>query len=240
VETSKKKHSYRTFFLTSFFISLIALPTAFSVAGSDDLRFYAISNHDCKSCVRAVQLLLDLYGEKVTVYDIKEDDNAKRFDTISSIAGSEVYTAIPLVVVFQNERLVAIVFGFHSEENWAKIVKTKYNGVPIYSNLYMGGEIIPDKILTEQNVTDSIARLFIDAPLDGDIDGAKGHRDIYSLLPLIVMAAAADAVNPCEFYVLAVFLSLIFFRIGRRAVLKAGTAYATAIFAVYYLMGFGL
>ena len=69
---------------------------------------------------------------------------------------------------------------------------------------------------------------------------AEVHANIYHLLPLIIMAAAVDAINPCEFYVLVVFLSLVFFRIGRKAILKAGIAYSVAIFIIYYLMGFGL
>jgi len=70
--------------------------------------------------------------------------------------------------------------------------------------------------------------------------GKKVHTNLLNVLPLTVMAAAVDAVNPCEFYVLTVFLSFIFFRIGRKAVLKAGIAYSIGIFIMYYLMGFGL
>ncbi|MCW4021487.1 MAG: hypothetical protein NWF14_09730, partial [Candidatus Bathyarchaeota archaeon] len=129
----------------------------------------------------------------------------------------------------------AIVFGFHAQEEWGRILGAQHDGVPVYSNRYTLEGIIPDTILREQNVTNYITRLFIDAPLDED-----DYGDIYSLLPLIVTAALVDAVNPCEFYVLVVFLSIVFYRIGRKAVLKSGVAYAIAIFTVYYLMGFGL
>jgi len=47
-------------------------------------------------------------------------------------------------------------------------------------------------------------------------------------------------VNPCEFYVLTILLSLVFFQYGRRTVLKVGIAYSLAVFIIYYLMGLGL
>jgi len=68
----------------------------------------------------------------------------------------------------------------------------------------------------------------------------KPHISIFQVLPLIIAAACTDAINPCEFFVLIVFLSLVSVRFGRRAVLKFGVAFSAAIFAAYFMMGLGL
>jgi len=62
-------------------------------------------------------------------------------------------------------------------------------------------------------------------------------------LPVLITAAALDAVNPCTFGVLALLLSSIF-RIAkthkRKNVIYAGLAFTLAVFICYILMGFGL
>jgi cytochrome c biogenesis protein CcdA len=228
--TNRKKRSSIFRLATPFFLSFILLSTSFAIAESD-LRFYVTANLGCSSCVEDLQPLLDLYGDKVTTYDIREGDNATRFSTVVSLIDSKAYE-IPLTVVFEGKRLTAIVFGTHPPRDWGTIVDAEHNGVPVYSNLHdSAGKITHDTTLTDQNVTLSIAKLFIDDPV------VDGYIDFYGILPIIAMAALVDAINPCEFYVLVVFLSIIFFRIGRKNVLKSGISYAAAIFVVYYLMG---
>ncbi len=234
--TASGERLYRRALSLTVLTSLLLLLPAYSLADVVP-RFHAFTNLGCESCVEALEPLLNMYGETVTTYDIRQTNNTELFDRIVSFVGSNVYTEIPLVIVLKGDRLAAIVFWTHLGKDWEEILKAEYEGVPVYSNLYdLSGRILPDKILKEQNVTDSITRLFVK---DGQVDN-NGGRDVYTLFPLVALAALADAVNPCEFYILAVFLSLIFFRIGRRSVLKAGLAYSLAVFATYYLLGFGL
>ncbi len=221
--------------MISLLASLVLPSIAFSLANSS-LTFYAITNLGCEACVEKLQPLLDLYGDRVVQCDIRETENARRFDNISVLVGPEVYRAEPLVVVFENGGLSTVVFGFHSQADWEIIMDSEHHGVPVYSNLHdISGRLLPDLLMTDQEPIDVISGLFGEHP-----DDSHDHRDIFSLLPLVVTAALVDAVNPCEFYVLVVFLSLVFFRIGRKAVLKAGLAYSVAVFMTYYLMGFGL
>jgi cytochrome c biogenesis protein CcdA len=196
-------------------------------------RFYAYNDIHCPGCVQRLEPLLSIYRERVTVFDTRGWSNADRYRKIVHLVDFETAT-VPLVGFFRDERLVAIVSGHFSEEDWRTIVEAEYEGVPVYA----GRNITPFKIIKEQNVTDSIAKLLMNLPLEKEteIPGTNINR----LLPLIIMAAAIDAINPCEFYVLIVFLSLVFFRVGRKAILKAGLAFSIAIFIIYYLMGFGL
>jgi thiol-disulfide isomerase/thioredoxin len=58
-------------------------------------------------------------------------------------------------------------------------------------------------------------------------------------LPKVLTLAAADAVNPCALAVLLLMLTtIVFYNPGnRRAVLFAGAAFITAVFAIYFLYG---
>jgi len=59
-------------------------------------------------------------------------------------------------------------------------------------------------------------------------------------LPAIIVAAALDSVNPCDFAVLVLLLGTLLV-IGRRGkVLWAGLAFSAGIFVAYFTMGFGL
>jgi len=218
-----------------FLISPIYPSVTFSIADST-LKFYVFTDPHCQSCVDAIRPLLAMYYDRVVVYDVREPHNAERFYKIFTAIDKMVST--PLVGIFEDGELVAIVSGYHSKEDWERIVEAEYDGIPVY----LGTSSTPFKILREQKVANSIANLFIDNEQEGNSIGQEPAIDtnLYRFLPLILTAAAVDAINPCEFYILIVFLSLVFFRVGRKAVLKAGIAFSIAIFVIYYLMGLGL
>lgn len=169
------------------------------------------------------------------MYNVQENESAARYSMIVGlVSGTPI---LPLVGMFRDGKLAAVVFGFHSESDWRTIERAQHNGVAVYSNLYSMGGILHDKIIEDRNTTTHIARLFTNSTAD---ELTNIPRDLITLLPLIASAAAIDAVNPCEFFVLTVFLSIVYFRSGRKALLKAGIAFSTAIFIAYYLMGLGL
>lgn len=61
------------------------------------------------------------------------------------------------------------------------------------------------------------------------------------LLPLVVVAALIDSINPCAFSILLVTIAFLF-SVGkqRSGVLELGSAYILGIFVVYALIGLGL
>lgn len=59
-------------------------------------------------------------------------------------------------------------------------------------------------------------------------------------LPILLGAAVADSVNPCEFAVLIILLTTILGVGSRVKALKAGFAFTIAIYISYLLMGLGL
>src|SRR3990172_547226 len=61
------------------------------------------------------------------------------------------------------------------------------------------------------------------------------------LLPLVVVAALIDSINPCAFSILILTIAFLF-SIGklRSGVLEIGSSYILAIFLVYMLIGLGV
>lgn len=78
--------------------------------------------------------------------------------------------------------------------------------------------------------------------------GAFGAETLWALsdggkwfLPLVLVAALLDSVNPCAFSILILTIAFLF-SLGklRSGILKIGGAYILGIFAVYMLIGFGI
>jgi len=78
--------------------------------------------------------------------------------------------------------------------------------------------------------------------------GAFGAKTLWALsdggkwlLPLVLVAALLDSVNPCAFSILILTIAFLF-SLGklRSGILKIGGAYILGIFAVYMLIGFGI
>lgn len=73
------------------------------------------------------------------------------------------------------------------------------------------------------------------------IEGKSGSGLAKSLtIPAVVLAAAADSVNPCTFAVLVLLLGTLLVAGKRGKVLQAGLAFIAAIYISYFLMGIGI
>ena len=59
-------------------------------------------------------------------------------------------------------------------------------------------------------------------------------------IPVLVFAALADAVNPCEFAVLIILLTSIIATGAKKRALASGLSFSLAIFLSYFAMGLGL
>jgi len=59
-------------------------------------------------------------------------------------------------------------------------------------------------------------------------------------LPMVISAAAVDAINPCAFAVLIILLTTILASSSRKKALLTGISFAASIFISYFLMGLGL
>jgi len=238
------------FLFLIFFVMLVDVPVAVLAQPSGEVYIYSFSES------YSSEMLLDYFGNKsdlvVTFYDLNDANCSVEFLKIVYILArlgvevvpaymctpcelthfswEEIYQmyASPMIVLFSEGRLSAITIATFNGKVLDQVINNPENSVKLFhwggNQFILAGEdarIQLEEVITRQEGTDV-------------------PPDIFQILPLIIMAAAVDAINPCEFYVLIVFLSLVFFRIGRKAILKAGIAFSIAIFIVYYLMGLGL
>jgi len=71
-------------------------------------------------------------------------------------------------------------------------------------------------------------------------EGASAGLAEKLTVPAVVLAAAADSVNPCTFAVLVLLLGTLLVAGRRGKVLQAGLAFTSAIYISYFLMGIGI
>lgn len=133
----------------------------------------------------------------------------------------------PLTLIFRDGRLMAIVISRYDENTLKQALTYSSSGNVTKIFLSSGStEFLEDEARTK------LEELFKNR--------IKSQVNFSHLLPIIVIAAALDAINPCEFFILIVFLSLVTIRFGREALLKFGLAFSVAIFAAYFMMGLGI
>lgn len=204
--------------------------------------------------------LLDFFSNRsdwrATVWDLKNSSNSDRFQKIvrtlvlqgvqvvppeicipcdlAHMTWEEIYLsyASPLVGFVRGGKVVAIAIAVIDHKSLERQCSTDGEVRTEVFTVYEDETVV----VTDNDVRVQLGNLLISEQYGPAYSGVQ----IIQLLPLILTAALVDAVNPCEFYVLVAFLSLVFFRTGRKAALKAGVAYSVAVFVVYYLMGVGL
>ncbi len=68
----------------------------------------------------------------------------------------------------------------------------------------------------------------------------KSPNNAAITLPMVLMGAATDAINPCAFAVLILLLATVLAAGEKKRIFRAGLAFSAAIFAAYYGFGLGL
>ncbi|MEM2513541.1 MAG: hypothetical protein QXU81_04400 [Candidatus Bathyarchaeia archaeon] len=186
------------------------------------MTFYYLNNsNNLKDFLNIVNLLVT-HGVSVLPPDFCTPCEMAR-----GLNWQEIYIrySIPLTLVFQNGELMAIVISRYDENTLEQALTYSGNATKIF--LSNGStDLLKDEARTKLN------ELFKNK--------IKSQTSFLHLLPIIIMAASVDAVNPCEFFILIVFLSLVAMRFGREAILKFGVAFSIAIFVAYFMMGIGI
>ena len=255
MKTKISRRQIVPFPLFTFFVMLVSIPVAALAQPSGEVYIYSFSKSPSS------EILLTYFnnksGWKVIDYDLNNSTYSYEFTKIvymlaaegvevvpgiciscelaRGVTWEEIYLSYcsPLIGFFRNGRLTAIAIAITDSKVLDQaLMEDDKDCVKVFT--------FPYKTF---NLTGEDVRIRLEGSFflgQEELDDTDVHTNIYYLLPLIVTAAAVDAINPCEFSVLIVFLSLVSFRIGRKAVLKAGIAFSIAIFIIYYFMGFGL
>jgi cytochrome c biogenesis protein CcdA/glutaredoxin len=123
-------------------------------------------------------------------------------------------------------------------ERMADAYRTQVKGVP---TTFLGGNVIfgfADEMRPqiEQQISQCIEQ-HCPSPLDRLSQSARTQP---LTLPAVLLGAAVDAINPCEFAVLIILITSVLSASGRKRALWAGLAFSASIFVSYYMMGIGL
>jgi len=198
-----------------------------SIYAQPKMTFVVYGTIGCSECRSELKTISELFGnESVVFYELsgpKGAEVASMVDEIYELAFPQGIRAAPLVLVLSQERIVAVLAGYH--------------GQGFLSSLE--GRISPGSVLVSYEehelrylVGDEVERL-------EEILTSKPSSIQFELKEFFILAAA-DSVNPCTFVVFATLLVLSMASGGRRRALRSGIAFIAAIYLCYFLLGLGL
>ena len=124
-------------------------------------------------------------------------------------------------------------------QKFASAYNTKIEGVP---TVFINNKVIvgySDE--TRQEIINQVNYCQTHSCINPFEKAKAGANAISALtIPLVLSAAAVDAINPCAFAVLILLLGTICMNANRKKALYSGLAFATAVYISYFLMGLGL
>lgn len=212
--------------LAAFVLSISLFAGISHAQNQTDLLFFY--GQGCPHCAKGKLFLEDMVKKyptlNVTEHEVYfERENAILLQDLSKAFGSEV-GGVP--TFFIDDRVI-VGFGGSIGENLEKeITRCVADGCesPL-SKLENGqnpeiiqiiGESSPSKDPEKQELTEKLT------------------------IPVVIGAAAVDAINPCAFAVLIILLTTVLATKNRKRALFAGLAFTLSIFISYFLMGVGL
>ncbi|HHK67190.1 MAG TPA: cytochrome c biogenesis protein [Candidatus Acetothermia bacterium] len=191
-----------------------------SIASATELVIFY--EDGCPHCTRIESFLESIAPDyptlEVTRYEIHDPEAHDLLPQLLAAYGAELG---PVPIIFIGD--VAMVGG------------TFYGPYPEPTTLTGRAEQMELEKAIERAIAD-------DAPSPlSRTEGTSGSGLAKSLtIPAVVLAAAADSVNPCTFAVLVLLLGTLLVAGKKGKVLQAGLAFIAAIYISYFLMGIGI
>jgi cytochrome c biogenesis protein CcdA/glutaredoxin len=192
---------------------------ALSTMATDLVMFYEEGCPHCARTSAALEVIAPDYPSlNVIRYEIHDPVAQDLLDRLLGAYNVEL-GSVPILFVGD----VAIVGGTYfglSEEAWSPLGRAE-----------------------EMALEDAIRRAVeadAPSPLSRAEKSASGGIAGRLTLPAIVLAAALDSVNPCDFAVLVLLLGTLLVLGRRTKVIWAGLAFSAGIFVAYFTLGFGL
>jgi len=213
---------------------LVLLAPQHVYAQRDDLVLYVVTCPTCSGVSERVKTLEDsMPAGELVFYDVAEKVNTNRFQRITEALDETLY--MPLAAVFRDGSLTAVASGDLSAEDWRRVYEGEWNGVPVYI-VVSKGTMEVKIVIHDDEKRKTLSQLFTEPY----VSAVEDETDFIELLPMVVAAAAVDAINPCCFNVFVILLSLVFYDVGRKAALSVGLAFSSGLFTSYFLLGLGL
>jgi len=176
----------------------------------------------CSHCARVEQLLQRIKLEypqlELSRYRIADSDSRDLLDRLLTAYGADL-GAVPIVFVGEVAMVSSSFYGLSE------------SGMEITGR---ASEIRLEQLVVEainSNATSPLAK------------AGKGSGRVLSerlTIPAVILAAAADSINPCTFAVLVLLLGTLLVAGKKGKMLRAGFAFISAIYISYFLMGIGI
>ncbi len=206
-------------------VTLLLLFIPFAIADDNKTELYMFYGKGCPHCSKAHNFLNDLQDMYPNLEVIHKEiyfnnSNRELFVKLSESYGEQIQ-GVP--TMFINGKVFV---GFTNsvakslEEEVKRCVYIKCKTPSIYEK---------DK--------DTISIKTESSPLESP------NKTLFKqtlTIPVVISAAAVDAINPCAFAVLIILLTTILATKSRTRALSAGLAFSLSIFISYFLMGMGL
>ena len=206
-----------------------ALVSAFAAAEDKHVDLIVFHGQGCPHCAALLEFLEDIEGNyptlHITEYEVYFNvDNNALFQKLSSAFNTEIH-GVP--TAFIGDKVIAGFSNSIGETIEQEIERCAKEGCT--SPL--------EKIGQKEPSSETVVSI-------GDISPAEDPSKTDALkkvtIPVVLSAAAVDAINPCEFAVLIILLTTILAAGIRKRVLYAGLAFTSSIYISYFLMGLGL
>src|SRR3989338_2022115 len=133
-------------------------------------------------------------------------------------------------------------YEISNNKEYAKLLNTLYDGAKILiSERKVPVLFLDDKtpVIGDKSIISYFENLTEKGQNPNQITSPQS-TSLNLTLPVVILGALVDAVNPCEFAVLIILLSTTAITIRDKVALKSGLAFSLAIFLSYSAMGLGL
>ena len=208
-------------YLATAFFTGVFLIAGLSTAGQSTqlVEFYETG---CPHCARLHQFLESIsleYPElEVIRYEIHDPEGQELLDKLLSAYNTEL-GSVPIIFIGDVVMIENTFFGLEAE--------------PVVA-LGRAAEMRLEEAIRLAIAQDA------PSPLEkAETVESKGLAGTLTI-PAVVVAAAADSVNPCTFAVLVLLLGTLLVAGRRGKVLQAGLAFTAAIYISYFLLGVGI
>ena len=211
------------------FILLVILSVSLVIAENstqvNDVHLYMFYGQGCLHCGKLITFLDDLQVKYPTLivyeHEVYQDQEGRAlFEQMSSNFNLPI-EGVPTVFIGEN-----VIVGFSNSIGES-----------------IEQEIVKCLEIECQNPIDKKATSETDKT-SGDKSPADDPEEVETLgkltIPLIISAAAVDAINPCAFAVLIILMTAALSITDKKRALKFGLAFSVSIYISYFLIGIGL
>lgn len=196
--------------------------------------FYVYGSMMCPECEEFSTELKKTFGEGSLVFrEISQNsENLKQLVSIYEAAFPTLEKSklvIPLTVIVVDGAVKGVVSGKTSMDLLRDIATSAIQDMVL---VYPDGRIVIER-------DPQLSKVVAETVLGGSIR-ERDHPGFSQVLFPVLVAAAADSINPCTFTLFTALLLMTMFFKGRGGMIRTGIAFISAVYIAYYLLGLGL